>query len=110
MRPIESYIIYTALYCTWYGFAPLGQLAVAGLGLLLGAHLLLEKPRWQFSLVYIFSFYMLYAVFVSPAKWPGGKPFLCLGKSIFIGFFWVLFTTAMLIFSSAVACLFPVAA
>jgi len=28
----------------------------------------------------------------------------------FIGWLWVLFTTAMLIFSSAVACLFPVAA
>lgn len=96
MRPIESYIIYAALYSTWYGFAPLGQLAVAGLGVLLVAHLLLEKPRWQFTLVYAFSLYMLYAVFVDPAKWPGG-------------WLWILFTTALLIFSSAVACLFPVA-
>lgn len=96
MRPLESYIIYAALYSVWYGSAPLAYFVVIALGLLLLAHLVTEKPRWQFTLVYVYVSYLLFSIFVQPAVWPGG-------------WLWVIFSTALLIGSSAVACLFPVA-
>jgi len=103
MRPLESYCIYLCLFVVWHGSRslPLWWTELASWALLaaLIAHCLLEQPRWQLTLVYAQAVHLLYSILFaadSASAWPAGWLF-------------ILFSSAALMCSSALACLFPVA-
>ena len=97
MRPIESYLVYLTLYAIWFESAlPLTDTAVWALLFTFVAHLAIEKPRWQLSLLYAQITHLLYSTLLSSAEWPASWGFI-LGSSVLV------------MMSSALACLLPMA-
>jgi platelet-activating factor acetylhydrolase len=99
MRPLESYCIYLAMYAVLHQCAnvPFTYWATVALALALLAHLVLEKPRWQLTIMYVQVAHLLYSILLSnDSHWPAGWLF-------------ILTSEVLLLVSSAIACLFPIA-
>ncbi len=97
MRQVESWTVYLSLFVVWHNTLPFTSEAASALLLLLVAHLFLEQPRWQLTLLYALDAYLLHSIlFDSDAVWPAGWLF-------------ILATSAIIMATAALACLFPVA-
>ncbi len=99
MRQLESWTVYLSLFVVWHNTqrVPFTSEAASALLLLLVAHLFLEQPRWQLTLLYALDAYLLHSIlFDSDAIWPAGWLF-------------ILATSAIIMATAALACLFPVA-
>lgn len=101
MRPLESYAIYLSLYLIWHDTARGATPLTALLLLVTLAHLWLERPRWQLTLLYIHTVYLVNAVLLWNIQ--GTSAVSVSSWTSVISSFGVIMVTA------ALACLFPVA-
>jgi hypothetical protein len=98
MRPLEAYAIYLALFTLWHTIAPFTYIAAWALLAVTTAHLFIEYPRWQLSLLYLVAAQLVYSILLvdDSSAWSGSLWFIFLSSSL-------------LMVTSALACLFPVA-
>ena len=98
MRPLESYVVYLALYGVWGESAPGARWALWALLLATLAHLLLERPRWQLGLLYGQVAHLLYAAASATGE-----------SSLSSSWTFIALSSLAILATSALACLLPIA-
>lgn len=104
MRPFESYAIYLSLYLLWHGTAAGATPLTCALVVVVAAHLWLERPRWQLTLLYAHTAYLINATLISGQ--PTDQSAATASSSSWT---FILSSLTILMASAALACLFPVA-
>lgn len=98
MRPLESYVVYLALYAVWGDSAPGSRWALWLLLTVFVAHILLERPRWQLAALYAQVMHLLYVAFIAVPS-----------ETTETTWTFVTLSTIGILLSSALACLMPIA-
>ena len=110
MRPLESYAVYLSLYLLWHGSATGVGALTAALGVVVAAHLWIERPRWQLTLLYAHTAYLINAALLAHTQAEGSAATSGSGSApAASSWAFLLSSAAILMASAALACLFPVA-
>lgn len=110
MRPFESYAVYLSLYLLWHGSATGAAALTAALGVVVAAHLWIERPRWQLTLLYAHTAYLINAALLADTQTEGSATSGSgSGSAPASSWAFLLSSAAILMASAALACLFPVA-